>query len=343
MFDNISIEFAFLHEPFGNIKKHLNVQTKKKRVIRKHIKVEGAGPYCALRVWSLAKGKRIRISGSFAKFLQGHNAFGGNDLELLCRQTIKKVLRQLGCSIRPSLSKSIRQALLQRVDFAGGYKLKLNREVSSAIRAIKLAHLDSPREIRFFGNETVYTSRTRRTINVLFYDKQRKWESTERQIEAISDPKIRSGVQRYVSAMLRFEVRLWRNKLVSEGLGTVSAWEDVDVGCLLGEWLNTVKFKGAMTYWDFDEVRQKLSPAMFRTFALWSSGTVNAKDTAPRTWTRFKSACKEIGVNVDLPPANMKVVKKLDHVLKAQNLRHKYPKWAREMNCVAGLPDFAYA
>lgn len=339
MLDNITLTINWPHEQFGDKRTRENQNTGKKVGTREAIVIHGARKGATLEVRSLNDGTGIRVSGSFPMYLQGHNAFGANNMLRLCEQTVRHVFKKLKIEIRPQLRNAIKNAKLSRVDVTGGFRLPSVQVMPEAIQGIGEAMATSVAGARFISKGTVHIENIHRQTTVLFYDKKGKWDQAPLAQLALSSDE-RRRVSKYVEGLLRFEVRLWDHKLAALELTKVSAWTATTVHELLTKRLAEFAFDAGLELSNYEDVSDKLSSSALRNFKLYSENSSVFKDFSRSSLARLRAECRAIGINIDQPPPNRTRVLLLRDLLRPDRMRYRFPGWAKQLGRVAGLENF---
>lgn len=254
-------------------------------------------------------GRFLEISGCPAKFLQGHNVFGSDDVCGLVAALVRGVCDALSLVPSPFEMQSIEKGafLLRRVDLTYSYALPSRSDVLGWIEA---AELFGRLENRGRGSFPVKGRGLvdRSTLNfgqgsqywwLKFYAKGVELEK-HRLPEALP---MRSDLLQYAQPLLRVEVQLNSKRLSNLGLRYGSAWNN---STPLSTWelhVKRVSISGDMGKSDSlaDSLPGKLRPV----YMAWLSGVDMADAYPRRTFYRHRKALLSYGVDIAIRQAHV--------------------------------------
>jgi II/X family phage/plasmid replication protein len=190
----------------------------------------------AIEVTSVENGRFLIVSGNPVKYLQGHNIFGSDNLQGLCRDLIKVVLVQLGINLGRKDQQAINAGLysFSRVDLAVNFRLPSGEMLSQAIREIEWHWRELGRNVSNYGDETVYHDQYSKVASTKFYNKAKEIRArplSEKLLGADACTRLR----RYADRLLRAEFTLRSPALKTQRLNRGSEWTTAKTRALIQE------------------------------------------------------------------------------------------------------------
>lgn len=276
----------------------------------------------------------IEISGNPAKWLQGHNLFGTNDLKLLVWLFFKKLAKIPELKLNPTVEQLARikdgHYTISRVDINETWHLKNRDEVLSWIRSaghkMRLKHRGAGQ----FRGDTLYWGKGSRRWFIKCYAKGDEIDSKKSNYpEALRTPQMLD----YADKALRLEITIKSNQLREWQLHEVSHW-GVDTGKLLLIEL----IKGLEMSNNFrldDEILNSLPSRLRMAYLAWFHGEDLRQSLSRPTFYRYRTQLKkyDIDIGIKQDKENKNNVIPLIRVLEAQPVG--IPEWAYEQGLVA--------
>lgn len=171
----------------------------------------------------------ILVSGNPAKWFQGHNIFGSDDLPGLVLEMLFRICASVGVSpTSEELSLWASGCIeLLRVDVTNSWELGNRSRVRSALKALDgTAHLKHRGKGQFYGDALTFGSGTKNKPG------SRRWSLTlyakgpELEVHPLPTDLVQSSLPAFADGLLRAEVRMLAMELKREELHLVSAWGD---------------------------------------------------------------------------------------------------------------------
>lgn len=274
----------------------------------------------------------LTISGNPAKFLQGHNLWGSDDIHALAIATCERVALLLGIDVHhDDHAQWIAGAIkLTRVDVTQMFQLRNQGEVLSWLRSAEQTGYMSHRgRGRLTNGSTLYFGKGSRRKVVKLYAK-----GLEVRANLAKQPAIRDlpHALEFADKCLRVELELKSMELKRVGLDTIAAWSTDDgVPCeavtaaLLRDELGSMTMTTTASL--SAEVMQNLRPALRMAVQAWESGA-DLRQTLPRpTFYKYRKELLPFGVDIaTLLPKDVSNVVPLHRVLEAKPVG--VPDWA---------------
>lgn len=274
----------------------------------------------------------LSISGNPAKFLQGHNLWGSDDIHALAIATCERVALLLAIDIHPDdYAQWIAGAIkLTRVDVTQMFQLRNQAEVLAWLRAAEqTAYMTHRGRGRLTNGSTLYFGEKSRRRRLKLYAKGLE---VRKNIKA--QPAIRElpHALEFADKSLRVELELKAMELKRIGLDTIAQWSTDDgVPCeavtaaLLREELGNMTMTTTASL--APDVMQNLRPALRMAVQAWESGA-DLRQTLPhRTFYKYRKELLPFGIDIaTLLPKDVSNVVPLHRVLEAKPVG--VPDWA---------------
>lgn len=277
---------------------------------------------------------QLEISGNPAKWLQGHNLFGTNDLKALCWAFFSKLCTIKELSLTPSVEqiRAIKEGMftVSRVDINESWLLANRFEVLSWIRSaeqkVRLKHRGTGQ----FKGSTLYWGKGSKRWFLKCYSKGEEINSKNSNFpEALRTPQMLE----YAERALRVEMTIKSNALREMGLHIAANWTPETAKMLL---LNSLKgLEMSNNFSLSNDVLVTLPPRVRLAYAAWYNGDDLRQILSRPTFYRYRKQLKEYDIDisilrdVDKEPSN---VIPLIRVLEAQPVG--IPDWAFEQGLV---------
>lgn len=277
----------------------------------------------------------LEISGNPAKWLQGHNLFGTDDLVSLVWAFFCKLVKVPELNLKPTMHqlRCIKEGnyTVSRVDINRTYLLDKPDDVKTVIRTLGDTARMKHRGAGQFKGDTLYWGKGSKRWFLKCYDKGDEINSKKSNYpEELRIPQMLD----IASRSLRFEETLKSNYLRETGLYMAFNWIDGTVKLLLdnaiGKLEMSTKFK--LT----DSEIQNLKPSERTAYYAWLGGA-DMKAVLPKTtFYRHRKTLMEFGVDIgiayDANKVDDKIISLMD-ILQREPM--SIPDWAYEQNLVA--------
>lgn len=276
----------------------------------------------------------IEVSGNPAKWLQGHNLFGTNDLKALIWAFFNELLKIPELKLKPSLQQlhAIKSGKLtiSRIDINETWFLNSREEVLAWLEAagqkMRLKHRGAGQ----FKGDTLYWGKNSRRWSIKCYSKGDEINSRKSNFpDALRTPEMLA----YADRALRLELTLKSNQLREWLLHDVSHW-----GADTGKMLLLGLIKGLEMSDNMrlsDEKLKNLKPSVKMAYFAWLGGQDLKQELKRPTFYRYRSQLKELGIDIGIPKdlnqEDSKVIP-LMRVLEAEPVG--IPDWAIEQGLV---------
>jgi II/X family phage/plasmid replication protein len=269
----------------------------------------------------------IWVSGNPAKWFQGHNIFGTDDLAGLAREMLDRIARSVG--LKPSTddlaSWDAGAIKLTRTDLTYSFELGTLPRVRNALRSLdSTAQLKHRGRGQFRGDSLLYGGGSRRW-SLTLYAKGSEIDAPKHGLPfALRD----TSLPAYAQGLLRAEVRMLSLQLVAEGLEHVACWNDNTASELHARLLAGLQIAEASML--DAHVLEGLTGRLQLAYTSWREGH-DLRAILPRnTFYRYRTELLKHGIDIGIKQE--RTSPDLSNVVPLRTVLHAYP---------VGVPDWA--
>lgn len=267
----------------------------------------------------------IEISGNPAKFMQGHNVFGSDDVQGYCLRLYEAVCAAIGVSPKPDDLRAVSAGacLLTRVDLTYSWDLGTLPRCLNAIRSMSNTGYLAHRGRGSLTKEgTLYFGKHSRRWALKFYAKGQELRA-HRLPAALCD---RDRLEEHAQGLLRVELVLRSMELKERHLQFACAWRG-DPAEIHSRYLSRLTLS-EVSMLDADVI-EGLPPRLQAIYQAWRDGhDVRAMFKSVRTFYRYRAKLLPLGVDLAVKqPREESNVVPLRVVLHARPVG--VPDWAR--------------
>lgn len=278
------------------------------------------------RIHVLAHGDGwVRIHGNPAKFLQGHNLFGSDDLRSLVVETMTKVCESVSVAVQPA---DLRAWMLgnydiSRVDITQMYSLETVQRVRAWLYAAERQSKSRHGRPLCRGG-TVYWGKHSRRWAMKAYSKGDELRSDKS--HKLPELPSRDLLIEYAEDKLRLEIVLRAMQLKDIGFARGSAWDLQTPSRLFAEYLGSIQMSDQFTL--PETAISELPPRLIAVYRLWKAGEDLRAMYPKNTFYRYRRQLREFSIDIAIiqPRRNDNVVP-LVHALRPQAVA-EVPDWA---------------
>lgn len=300
-------------------------------IVNKKLTVEGS--YSSKIQIKSHTDNQIYISGNPAKFLQGHNLFGTDDLSYLMGRFFDALLdHDIGLSPSDSQYEAIQAGdyALTRVDPTQTWHLNNKNEVAAWIRALGQKARLKHRGPGQFSGDTAYFGKNSRRWGVKCYSKGHEILAKGHQLpKELQLPEMLD----FADKSLRIELVIRQLELKRLGLDIASNWKSDTAKMLLQTmFLDNLELSDNVML--DTTVLDTLPPRLRLVYQSWIAGD-DLKQVLPRpTFYRYRKQLLEYGIDISIVQTeNRSNVVPLVRYLEAQPVG--IPNWAYAKRLVA--------
>lgn len=268
----------------------------------------------------------LLLSGNPAKFLQGHNIFGSDDLVSLVFDAFTAICCRL--DVMPSVAdlESVRSGAyrISIVDINQSFELPTRSDVLAWIRAAEYKSKTRHGRPQMKGG-TIYWGKHSQRWTLKAYSKGEEIEAAKHRLpEALLD----TPLAKWANNKLRMELRLKSKELEKLGIEIAADLTPVRARQLYGEYVGRLDMKEQIAL--STEEHLKLPQRLRGTYALWRNGE-DLRSTLPKaTYYRHRKAFLEHGIDIALRQESLD----RSNVVPLIRILHAEP---------AGIPEWAFS
>ncbi|GJL76957.1 MAG: hypothetical protein NMNS02_30630 [Nitrosomonas sp.] len=272
----------------------------------------------------------LELCGNPAKFLQGHNIFGTNDLLGLVNGAAGIIFHRLGIS--PS---GFEWSLIQKgeyyvnwIDINESFELRNQSDVQAWIKAAEFSsRTRCGRPTNTSG--TLYHQKHSRRFAIKFYSKFKELEGGKK--HALPYQLEKTGLKKWTENILRAEVRLLGKELRTLGIEKAYQLTPQKVEALFGEYMNKIILTESFRL--KDEVAFSLPAKLQSTYTLWKDGNDVKAILTKSAFYRHRKELLEYGIDISIACRTKESnVVPLIRVLEAKPAQ--IPTWAYEQGLI---------
>jgi II/X family phage/plasmid replication protein len=273
-------------------------------------------------------GHYVRVSGCPAKFLQGHNVFGSNDLRGLCVAMLERICEKL--ELEPT---QLDRADWQRgniglsvVDVTESWELSSREQVRSALQVLsEFARLRNRGGAVVRGGTNYWGQHSRRWA-LKCYGKGDELEARKRGHKLPVELAMRDQLLEHADRLLRFELRLLAMELNRQRAHVARWWTGETPRVLHSQAMAKLEISEAAMLKP-DEI-DGLPPRLQLAYQSWRAGHDLRATLSRATFYRYRAELLKHGVDIALRRPSVE-----SNVIPLRVVLHAYPvgvpEWAR--------------
>lgn len=289
----------------------------------------------SLEIKSVGNGSHLVISGNPAKFLQGHNIFGSNDLQGLCRDLFALVTKELNITVSGKDQQAISAGRysLSRVDLASNFRLSSREMVTKTIREIEWHWRELGFNVSNYGDKTVYRNQYSKVEATKFYNKRREINANPLP-EHILGSQACNLLRKYAENFLRVEFTLRSPALKKLGLHKGLEWSIAKTQALIREKIASQALQREVKQFVLPSEYSQLKPELRQIYHLWLQGNDLRLLFEERTLHRRRKSLEKFNIDIKHPPSPYRIsTVSLGALLSAENLARR-PKFAKRLGLI---------
>lgn len=271
-------------------------------------------------------GSRIWVSGNPAKFLQGHNLFGSDDLVGLAWLMFQGIVAKLDLHPTDFDRANVRKGVyeVKRVDCTAMIALPCQNDVAAFLRAATPVIRGKHQGPSAYKGETLYIGQHSRRITTKLYNKLQELGKHPLPKEIA----YRNELMRYAENKLRVEVTLRAMELKDRGLAFAANWNDQTASTLVAERIQNMKLPEKMNL--TKSTIEGLPGRLVSVYRHWENGEDLRAMFTRRTFYRYRAELLKHGIDISISqPAKTKsnVVPMVRYLI-AEYRGNEIPDWA---------------
>lgn len=340
MLDTVHVRFPCKHRSFGTLQFLDENQLLQGECSRRRL-VHGAFDATRCSVKSCSNRTELYFQGSPAKFLQGHNIVGSNNLVGLLCVLFDRITTVLGIQVAPEDRRkwSCGDFHLTRVDWAISFDLGDSQTVSSALATIERCVRASGVPYAVYGTkgitETVMIRPHSKWHTVALYDKSRELAQSRKALWRLPQGEKLIAFSR---GLLRVELRLHATYLRSRSndsgmpLCIGSSWSPPFARRLVLEHVHRLQLGNIQGSSLPREVLEMLSGRLKRIYLPWLRGDDLSNYCSRSTLARAKKDLLALGIDISVPRPTLFPSEGAGSLLDDGHVA-TVPNWLRDSPC----------
>ncbi|WP_448565223.1 phage/plasmid replication protein, II/X family [Thalassotalea ganghwensis] len=238
------------------------------------------------------------VNGNPAKFLQGHNVFGSDDIVSLLSDLFDVIAKQHNLKPTAEELQRIRTGdyELTMVDINYSYELPSMSDVKAFIRALEFKAKTRHGRPSSKGG-TLYFGKTSQRWALKFYCKAEEIQTTRGRLP---NNLTSLGIETWATNKLRIELRLLSKQLKSLGIEKVKDLNVDRVNTVFNEYLRKIEMSEQIAL--TDEKMAEIPKRLRMTYRAWLDGHDLRDMLSKSAYYRHRADLKEYGINIDLRP-----------------------------------------
>lgn len=282
--------------------------------------------------------KTIEVSGNPAKYLQGHNVFGTNDLIYLVSKLMDKLFIIPELELKPTAAEldMIQNGhyRLSRVDVNEHFYFPSPQAARSWLRAAGRSANMMYRGAGLFKEGTLYfTPQSRRFVPKIYfkYDEITSKDKSHRlHDELLQIPELIE----YTKTSLRFEIKTLSTQLNEWNLHLGCNWTpDVATMLINDQFISKLQLSENMAL--DQSILETLPKRLTPVYALWEQGQDLRLFYSKTAFYRWRSRLLEYGVDISIPKDKEQQSNIVPMIRYLEALPMGIPDWAYQRNLVA--------
>jgi II/X family phage/plasmid replication protein len=276
------------------------------------------------------RASHLRISGNPAKFLQGHNIFGPDDLSALMVAFCRKLFAELGIQPHPTDLEQIAlgEYTISRVDITFSYSLRSRSEVLAWLRAVEFKGRSRAGRPSCKGS-TVYFQKSSRRWSLKFYSKGQEIE-----VRQLPDQLKKTPLQKYADNLLRVELTLRSLELRENNIHWAKYFTPAFLQKLHGKYLKRIDMNAQLNL--SDELVRELPRYLQATYCLWEKGCDLKNTMKKATFHRHRNELLRYDVDIANQPDNITKLNNVVPLIRVLEAKPEaIPSWAYELKLIA--------
>lgn len=279
----------------------------------------------------------IEVSGNPAKFLQGHNVFGSDDLIHLITKTLDRLI-SLDIGLTPTQEELQKIAkgffAVTRVDVNEHFLFNSEQSAKAYLRAIANSSNMRHRGAGQFRGDTLYFSpQSRRTVAKI-YHKGDEIHSRKKEHRLHDDFLAIPELVSYATNSLRLELKILSTQLKEWELNFGYNWTlETPFYLLKKHFIDKLELSENMPIQD--TVLLSLPTHLRSSYALWEAGHDLRQVLAPTTFKRHRKMLRDYGIDISIVQDSKPKDNVIPMIKYLEVTPMGIPSWAYEKGLVA--------
>ncbi len=327
MIDDLDFTFNCKHSSIGDILRNIEVSTGIIRDYRKGIQIANKFGD-KLFVKSNNNGECFRVKTCAAKFLQGHNLFGSNNVIGIAYALVLEVTKALNIDITEKELAAIKRGefTVNSTDIAWSYRVDANL-IPNIIHEVGNLWRLQGKNVSNYYKESVYFNQHSKVLAFKLYDKERELGNNPLPANIAQRDKLLT----YAKGLIRAELTLHSRALRNHGLTLGRNWSIVKVKEMMELAITQAAFNGSLKRKLMPLEVMRLKLILRQAYGLWASGIDLNQAYSSQTLRRHRNALLSKGIDIKQPPVKAIRTKKTDIArCFSEDNKCTYPSWAKD-------------
>lgn len=275
----------------------------------------------------------LELHGNPSKFLQGHNAFGSDDLGYIAARWVERICEEFEIEIDQLQLKRIEGGHFKvtRIDINYMYRVMDSADANTFLQT--LAETSGTKyQKALYQKGSVYFNKTSRRFSFVFYRKDEELSVRRKDNRLQFDDETNKLLKDYCKNTVRIELRLLSLELKDKGFKSGADIQEYGITRLYKEYLSKIKVAGNMKI--TSEIEHNMPNRLRGTYQLWLSGYDVRSSMSDASYYRHKKELKD-NYQIDISQIRRKAgsnVVSLSRVLELEPLQA--PRFLYERNLI---------
>jgi len=242
----------------------------------------------------------ISFTGNPAKFLQGHNLFGSDQIVPLMTATLEQAFKHLGLTPTKENWQAIKTGNyhITRVDLNQMYDMESANDAAAWIRAAAHSSRSRHKSGGILNNDSMYWGKNSRVWTIKVYAKGTEILAKGHELPA--ELPMREELISWAQNKLRVELTLRQPTLKKEEIHTAAKFANTDQQKLFQKFISRIVLTDS--YAAPTQDAEALPRHLRLTFNAWKRGEDIRSSTAKNTFYRHRRALLEEGIDISIKP-----------------------------------------
>ncbi len=243
----------------------------------------------------------LYIHGNPAKFLQGHNVFGSDDVTGLATEVLTRLTDQLDVPADIAIARARRgEFSVKRIDITRSYQFADRAEVQAVLSTLAIKSRSRMGRAQTAGG-TVYHGKKSRRHTLKFYCKGEELEAGKK--HRLPDELAVTGIKDFAENLLRAELTLRSKELKELGLEKGSDFTPSVIRRLYDEYFSRIEMSTQATIPSQELMHMRR--AIRDSYLLWQNGIDVRPSMSKPTFYRHRHELLGYGVDIAIPNENV--------------------------------------
>ena len=273
----------------------------------------------------------LYLSGNPAKFVQGHNVYGSEDIASLLAETLRRVFAEVGINDDVAIARVQRGHFqVKRIDITRSFALSNRSEVKAVLAALAIKARSRMGRAQSRGG-TIYFGKNSTRHSIKCYSKGDELEAGKK--HRLPDQLKDTPIQKFADNLLRVELTLRARELRDREITEGHQFTLDQVDALFRDYFGRIEMSSQIDI--ASDVIKEMPRAIRSTYLLWKEGIDVRNMSTEATFYRHRKQLLGYGVDIMLPreDSDCRIIP-LFRTVSASPAR--VPNWAFDQGLVFG-------